>query len=443
MATKQMNFIDGPILKPLCIFTLPILGALILQTLYFTVDLMIVGLFSTVSATAGVSIGGQVITMVMMLCVNLPLGTTILIGHKIGEKNEQEIPTIISSSIALFTAVALLALFLIIAFIDPILTFMNTPPDAFNETKNYLFICALGLPISFAFNTFSAVFRGLGDSNTPLMAVAIAVCINIIADLLCVAVLNMGAGGAAMATVFAQTSSVLISSVIVKRKKLINYSFTKSDIQKAYMKKILSLGAPVALQAILVNISFLTIMVIVNNYGSVFSTAVGISEKMCGILMLLPMAFMQSLAVFVAQNYGAKNIIRAKKGFVVATSISFSYAIITAYLAYFHGDVLASFLNKNPDVIAQTHNYLKAYAFDTLLVPFLFCFIGFFNGCGQTLFVMVQGVVGALLLRVPFAYIFSLIEPFSLTTMGFSIPLGSFCQILACIIFYTKLQKKF
>ena len=271
----------------------------------------------------------------------------------------------------------------------------------------------------------------------PLITVAIACVINILGDLFFVAVLQMGAAGAAIATVMAQAVSVMLSLLII-RKRSLPFVFKRNSIQfgKKNMIKILSLGTPIAFQELLVGISFLVLLAIVNSMGVIASAGVGVAEKLCGFIMLVPSSFMQAMSAFVAQNMGARKPDRANKALFYGIGTSLMAGIVLFYLGFFHGDMLSAIFAKDPNVILASADYLKAYALDCLLVAFLFCFIGYFNGCGQTFFVMLQGIVGAFCVRVPVAFLISKVPGVTLFQLGLATPCSTIVQIVLCILYF-------
>ena len=276
----------------------------------------------------------------------------------------------------------------------------------------------------------------------PLVSVMIACVCNIAGDLLLVAVFHMGTAGAAIATVAAQAVSVAITLWIILKRGL---PFT---MRKEYIRlrsgetgRILKLGIPVALQDVLVSISFLVLMAIVNAMGVIASAGVGVAEKLCGFIMLVPSAFMQSISVFVAQNIGAVQPQRARRTLGYGMLMSILAGLIMAYAAFFHGDALSAIFARDTEIIQASAQYLKAYAVDTILTSFLFCFIGYFNGCGRTWFIMLQGIVGAFLVRIPVAYAISKIRGVTLFMIGLATPSSSLVQILLCLIYYLILWK--
>ncbi|MFI3262539.1 MAG: MATE family efflux transporter [Rikenellaceae bacterium] len=437
------QLINGGVARSLIVFTMPIIFALILQVMYGTVDLFIVGNFATIQDLSGVSTGSQVINTLTTLCVGFAMGTTILLGQKIGEKREKEVEDVISNSLILFMGISFVVMGLLLVFHEQLLNGMNTPQDAWQQTSNYIFYSSIGVPMIFAYNVLGSIFRGLGDSKTPLIAVGIACFANIVCDLLLVAYFNMGSSGAAIATVIAQGISVVASLYIVKKKKsfIYNIRFNFPKLNLAYIKKVVTLGLPIALQSGLTSLSFLFITLIVNKLGVLFSASVGITEKLTGVIMLIPLAFMQSISVFVAQNFGARDFRRTKRGLTVGLTISASFGFVTAYYSYFYGEHLIWLFNRDPEVIATAASYLKIYSFDVALVPFLFCLTGYLNGCGKTMYVMIQGVIGAIAIRLCLTYYLSQIEPVTLFRIGLATPIATTVQIMMCIYFYKRTQR--
>ena len=438
---KQFDFTEGPILKPLLLFVGPVLFALFLQATYGAVDLLVVGQFAQAADVSAVSTGSQIMMTLTNLVSSLAMGMTIFLGQKIGEKKAKEGGQIVGSGIMLFALIAVILTALSILFAGAFSRVMQAPPEAFDLTVSYVRICGLGFLVIIAYNLIGSIFRGLGDSKTPLITVAIACICNVVGDLFFVAVLHLGAAGAAIATVIAQMVSVMLSLIMI-RKKTLPFTLEKSMLrwEGSIVKKVLSLGTPIALQDFLVGISFLVIMAIVNALGLTASAGVGVAGKVCAFIMLVPSAFSQAMSAFVAQNRGAGKPDRAARGLKIAIGFSFLCGALMFWLAFFHGDLLSGIFAKGEDVIAASTDYLKAYAIDCLLTCFLFCFIGFFNGMECTKFVMVQGIIGAFLVRVPVSFLMSRQDPVSLFHIGLATPCSTIVQILLCVacLFYLR-----
>lgn len=440
---KRIDFTSGRIIAPLLKFAGPVLLALFLQAMYGAVDLMIVGKFANSPDVSAVATGSQIMMTITNLVSSLAMGMTILLGEKIGEKNPEEGGKIVGAGILLFLMVGFMMTILTVLLAPKLAEVMNAPWEAFALTTSYIKICGFGSVVIIAYNLIGSIFRGIGDSNTPLITVMIACICNIVGDLLLVAVFNMGTSGAAIATVFAQFVSVIISFLIIRRKNL-PFKFRRNLIRwdTRFIKKILVLGIPIALQDLLVGISFLVILAIVNSLGLVYSAGVGVSEKVCAFIMLVPAAFMQSMSAFVSQNRGAGKNDRAIKGLWSAIGISVFVGAVMFYLAFFHGEMLSEIFANDKDVIVSSADYLRAYAIDCLLTSFLFCFIGFFNGMEYTRFVMLQGIIGAFLVRVPVSYFMSKITPVSLFHIGLATPCSTVLQIIMCFICFAVMKNR-
>lgn len=439
---KNQGFTEGKILSPLIRFALPVLLALFLQAMYGAVDLLIVGQFGAASDVSAVSTGSQILHSITVVIVGLSMGITILVGQKIGEKKPEEAGRAIGNGICLFGIAAAAITVAMLLAAAPLSRVMQAPPEAFAQTVNYVRICSAGTAFIVAYNVLGSIFRGLGDSKMPLITVTIACIINILGDLVLVGGMQMGVSGAALATVAAQAVSVLLSLIIIRRRKL-PFAFSKSMIclNKSRIWRILCLGAPIAFQDLLVSISFLVIIAIVNSLGLIASAGVGVAEKLCAFIMLVPSAYMQSMSAFVAQNIGAGKSDRAKKALLYGILSSLAAGVVMGYCSFFHGDAMAALFTKEASVIFAAADYLKAYAIDCLLTSFLFCFMGYFNGCGKTMFVMAQGIVGAFGVRIPVSYFVSRISGVSLFYIGMATPASTIVQIIMCLG-YLRVQNK-
>ena len=441
--SKVSNFTVGKIFSPLLKFAIPILAALFLQTMYGAVDLLIVGQFGHAADVSAVSTGSQVMMTITMMITGLSMGITILIGQKLGEGKSKEAGDVVGSGISIFAVLAIIITILVVAFASPISTFMHAPKEAFDSTVMYIKVCASGTIFIVAYNIIGGVFRGLGDSKTPLITVGIACVANIIGDLIFVGLFKMAVTGAALATVMAQTISVILSLVIIKKRGT-PFEFSRESIKfhKNLTSKIIKYGAPIALQDGLVHLSFLVIMIIGNSLGVIPSAGIGVAEKLVGFIMLIPSSFSQAVSAFVAQNYGAKKYDRARKVLLYSISASLCCGVVMFYFTFFHGDLLAGMFSKDREVVLAAWEYMKAYGIDCLLTAIMFSMVGYFNGCGKTTFVMIQGIVGAFVVRIPVSFIMSKILPVSLFKVGLATPMSTFVQIILCVTYFVFLSKK-
>jgi putative MATE family efflux protein len=419
--------------------------ALFLQATYGAVDLLIVGQFGGDNAdvfVSAVSTGSQIMMTLTIVITGLAMGLTVYVGERIGAGERKEAGKIIGSGISLFAIISLIVTVVMVLSSSSLTKIMHAPAEAFEDTVLYVTICSAGTLFIVAYNLVGSIFRGIGDSKIPLLTVTIACVLNILCDFILVAVFNMGAIGAAIATVFAQAMSVALSLLIIRKRKL-PFDFSRKYIRldTKHIKSILRLGTPIALQDLLVSISFLVILAIVNSLGLNESAGIGVAEKVCAFIMLIPSAFMQAMSAFVAQNMGAAKYDRAKKALWCGIISSLTVGIIVGYFSFFHGDILAAIFTKDALIIAPATEYLKAYAIDCVFTSFLFCFMGYFNGCGNTTFVMIQGIIGGICVRLPVSWVMSKIIPVSLFKIGLATPIASFVQILLCLGFFVITQR--
>ena len=430
---KQHNFTEGRIIGPLMRFAIPVMFALFLQAMYGAVDLFVVGKFALPVDVSAVSTGSMLMMTIGNIITSMAMGTTVYFGQQIGMGNTRRGGEIIGASIALFLTLGLIISVTVPFCSENLAAIMQAPADAFEKTAGYMRICGGGMIAIVAYNLIGAIFRGMGDSATPLLTVGLACIANIIGDLILIAGFGLGASGAAIATVGAQVFSVICSLFIISRREFpFEFSIKMVHYNGEIIKRVLRLGFPIALQDFLVGISFLVVQAIVNTLGVTASAGIGVAEKVCGFIMLVPLAFMQSISAFVAQNVGAGKLDRARKALRSAIAVSFIFGFSMFVFAFFRGTILTGLFARDNAVILAGAEYLKAYAVDCLFTCFLFCFIGFYNGLGLTRFVMAQGVIGAFLVRIPVCILMSRWEPVTLFHIGLATPCSTVVQIIMC-----------
>ena len=442
MVNDKTDFTQGSILKKLVAFMMPVLGALILQAAYGAVDLLVVGRYGSTSGLSGVSTGSQVLNLVTFVVTQLAMGITVLIGRYLGEKRPEQIGSVIGGSAVVFAGISIVLFILMVGFAHPISVLMQAPEEAVTLTSSYVRICGSGIFFIVAYNVLSAIFRGLGDSKSPLLFVLVACIINIIGDLALVAGLHMDAAGAAIATVAAQGCSVVFAIVILLKKNL-PFSFTKKDFRwNVQCNRFLKIGLPLALQELLTQISFLALCAFVNRLGLEASSGYGVACKIVNFAMLVPSALMQSMASFVSQNVGAGKTKRAKHTLYTGIGVGLAVGCVVFILVMFKGDLLAGFFTTDVAVVQRAFEYLKGFAAETLMTAILFSLIGYFNGNNKTVWVMTQGLIQTLLVRLPFAYVMSIQPNASLTMIGLAAPVSTTVGVIMSVVYYICINRK-
>ncbi len=434
---EELSLVSGNIKRTLLKFALPFLGASFLQFLYGATDLMIVGRFADAAGISAVSTGSQVMQAITSLVTGLATGGTVLIGQYVGARRREDVRASIGTMFSLFTLIAIVLTLISALCTNAVVALMRVPAEAVIPARQYLFLCSCGILFITGYNMVSAILRGLGDSRRPMYFILIATVVNIAGDLLLVGVFGMGAAGAAIATISAQALSLILSLLVLRRRDF-PFDFKRASfrLHRGRCAKLVSLGAPVAVQNVLVTISFLIITAIVNAIGLNESAAVGVVERIITFAMLAPSAFMAALAAMTAQNMGAGRPDRA--------GLSLKYGILFCLLCEGAMFILLQLspvlwmglFSPEPAVIAHGALYLRTYSFDCITVSFVFCLNGFYSGCGRTGFTMVNNLVSTFAVRVPVVFFVSRIAGATLLHIGIGAPAASAVQIVIQLIYY-------
>lgn len=442
--TKELDLTRGSVPKVLLQFAVPYLLANVLQALYGGADLFVVGQFDDAASVAGVAVGSQVMQTVTGIILGLTTGITVLIGIATGARNSKELAAIIGSSVWLFAIVGAALTLPMAVFHSPIAELMHTPAEAMRDTEHYLLICSLGIPFIIGYNVVCGILRGLGDSRTPLYFVALACVINIVLDFVLVGGCGMRAAGAAIATVASQGISFAAALWFLHRRGF-HFEFTRRDIRMNgyFSRRVLKLGAPIALQDALINVSFLLITVIVNQMGVIASAALGVVEKIIVFAMLPPMAVSSAVAAMTAQNYGAGLRERMNRCLMSGIGMSLVFGVSVCAYSQFLPDTLTGIFTRDAEVIAMASGYLRGYSIDCVMVSFIFCINSYFSGQGNSWFPMVHSLIATFLFRIPLSWAFSHIDPGSLVWMGFAPPLSTSVSLVICLWYIRRCNRQY
>lgn len=440
MASKN-TILEGSIVIALTRFAVPMLFSLILQALYGAVDLWMVSRFALNADVSAVSTGSQTMLIVNGIVTGLAMGITILLGQSVGEGNDNQSARIIGTSTWIFAALALGLTLLLLAGAPTLTTALHAPVEAYQRTVHYIMICGAGTVFVVGFNVLNGIFCGLGDAKTPLYFVMIACAVNIVADYVFIAHVGLGAEGAAVATIAAQAVSVVFALALIKRRLPFEMHRADFGAERALAVNILKLGIPVALLRMANEISYLIILGFVNTLGVVASSGVGIAEKLVMFILLIPTAYMSAVSAFVAQNTGAGQHARARQTLWVGMMTAAVIGGAMAYLSFFHGDALSRLFIGDVAVIAASAEFLKATALECFILSMAYCYDGYFNGIEKTTFVMVQGIIAALFVRIPYAYYASIQPTHSLFNIGLSTALAAAFMFVVCSGYYAWHRK--
>ncbi|MCC8140944.1 MAG: MATE family efflux transporter [Lachnospiraceae bacterium] len=439
----ERDLTTGSIWKTMIRFSLPFLLAYFLQTLYGLADLFIIGQFNGVEATTAVSIGSQVMYMITVMIVGLAMGTTVMIGQALGAKKRENASRAIGNTIILFLCVAVALAIILTLIVRPIVNVMSTPEEAVEGTVTYLRICFMGIPLITAYNVISAIFRGMGDSKSPMYFIAVACVANIVLDYVFIGALDMGPAGAAFGTLSGQTISVVVALITILIRKM-GISLSLKDLRPRWdtMSGIVRVGVPIALQDGFVQITFLAITIFANMRGLNDAAAVGVVEKIMGVLFLVPSSMLSTVSAISAQNFGAKKYDRARKTMRYAIYVAVGWGILATVVMEFSANWFVGLFSSSQDVARLGGQYLRGYVLDCIFAGVHFCFSGYFSGVSRSGLSLANNLISTLGVRLPLAYIASVMFVNTLFPMGLATSAASLVSIAICAGMFYWLQKK-
>ncbi|MGN0363659.1 MAG: MATE family efflux transporter [Bilifractor sp.] len=443
----EKNLTTGSVFKNVVLFSLPYLLSYFLQTLYGMADLFIIGQFEGVASTTAVSIGSQVMHMLTVMIVGLSMGTTVSVGQAIGAGNRKQAARDVGNTIVLFMAVSVSLMAVLLMLVHPIVSAMSTPVEAVNGTIAYLTICFIGIPFITAYNIISSIFRGMGDSKSPMYFIAVACAANIVLDYIFMGCLHLGPAGAALGTTVSQAISVAVSLIaIIRRKSIV---LRKDDLRplRPVMGKILKIGVPIAIQDGLIQIAFIVITVIVNHRGLNEAAAVGIVEKVISFLFLVPSSMLSTVSALGAQNIGAGKPERAVQTLRYAVMIAVGFGMIVSIVVQFTAEPIVSLFTDpstadGASVVRFGAQYIRGYIFDCIFAGIHFSFSGYFCACGKSGLSFLHNIIAIVLVRIPGVYLTSKLFPYTLFPMGLATAAGSLLSVVICVIAFTIIRRK-
>lgn len=438
----EKNLTSGSVFKTILYFSLPYLLSYFLQTLYGMADLFIIGQFNGTASTTAVSIGGQVMHMLTVMIVGLAMGSTVMIGRFVGGGNKKGANLAVGNTATLFMTLSLICTILLLLAVKPIVSVMSTPSEAVEGTAAYLTICFIGIPFITAYNIISSVFRGMGDSKSPMYFIAVACVFNIILDYIFIGIWGLGAAGAALGTTLSQTISVIVSfAVILKRRMIPGISASDFKPDKSMLSDILKVGFPVAIQDGFIQIAFIVITIFANRRGLNDAAAVGIVEKLIGVIFLVPSSMLSTVSALSAQNIGAGKHERASLTLKYSTFIAVGFGVIVSILMQFMAEAAVGLFAEDFNVIMLGGQYMRSYVWDCVFAGIHFCFSGYFCAYGLSGISFLHNSISIIFARIPLAYIASVYFTESLFPMGIAAPAGSALSVIICITAFIWMKR--
>ena len=438
----ERDLTKGSVFRNIIVFSLPYLLSYFLQTLYGMADLFIVGQFHGVDSITAVSVGSQVMHMLTVMIVGLAMGATVTIGKAVGARQPEKASLTVGNTIVIFMGLSVVIMLLLLLLVKPIVAAVSTPQEAVSGTIMYLMVCFIGIPFITAYNIIGSIFRGLGDSKSPMYFIAVACVANILLDYLFIGVFHLGAMGAALGTTLAQMVSVIVAlTIIVKRKTGILLQKGDFKLQPDIIGQILKIGIPIAVQDGFIQIAFMVITVIANQRGLNDAAAVGIVEKIIGVVFLVPSTLLSAVSALSAQNIGAGKHERAEATLRYAIIMAAAFGLVISVIVQFTGSSIVGIFTEDRQVILLGNQYLKAYIWDCMFAGIHFSFSGYFCACGLSGISFLHNALAIVLVRVPGAFLASKYFADTLYPMGMAAPAGSLLSVIVCVIAFIWIKK--
>ena len=439
---NRKDLTKGSILGNIMTFSLPYILAYFLQILYGLADLFVIGRYCNVDSTTAVSNGAQVMYLVTCIVIGLAMGTTVKTAHAIGAKDNRRAAQIIGNTATMFLGLSFVLAVGLLVFRNGIVSLMDTPMEAVAGTRDYLTVCFIGIPFIMAYNIIASIFRGLGDSKSPMYFVAVACVVNIILDFFFIGYCGWGPVGAALGTTFSQMASVGFALFAIRRHKEV-FDVHRHDFKprRDVISSILKIGFPIAMQDGFIQIAFIVITVIANGRGLYDAAAVGIVEKFIGLVFIVPSAMLSTVSAIASQNIGAMQVSRAQRTMWYAMGITTTYGIIVAIVLQFVPDLAVRIFSDDAQVVAMGGEYLRGYVWDCVFAGLHFCFSGFFTACGYSIISFAHNFLSIICARIPLVYLASEAFPDTLYPMGLATCLGSVLSVVICVVVYAWMVK--
>ena len=437
MRAFENDLTQGSVFKKLWSFTLPLIGANLLQILYGMVDLYIVGRFATTADVSAVSVSTTVLSAFMMFLIGLSVGGTVVVGQRYGAGEKAALSSVAATAFSLAWIVGVALMLIVGAMARPILGWISTPEQALRGATAYMLICALGYIFQSVYNMLAGILRGMGDSKSPLLYVAVATVVNIVSDTVLVAGFGLGAAGTAIATVFAQFLCMLFAIFHVKKRGFpFDFRLKSYRIEKKDAGALFRTGLPIALQQALVLFSFVIVAGIINRHGLYASAAAGILDKVFLFATIPTNAFHSSISAMVAQNIGARAEKRAIQCLRYGTLFSFLFALAFFLTGLFFPEQTMRVFTSDPGVIAAGLEYYAGYKYDYLICSLAFCINGFINGTGHTRLTLIANIISTYLVRIPACILVGTVWKLGMRGIGFALPVATAVQVIIGFGFY-------
>ena len=436
---KQRDYTKGSLYLALLSFAGPFLLSTLLQNLYGTVDLFLVGRFATTVDISAVSTGGQLMFMATQFVIGLSTSIIVLVGNQYGAGQKRELSYTLGSAITLFAVVGVALTTAMLCANHLLISLMSVPPQAVQAARDYLFYCTLGVPFLMGYNVVAGVWLGQGHTRLCFFCTGAACVTNILLDLLFIKGFGMGAAGAAIAICVK-----FALSLILMRRVGLGFSFVPRDMRAPWRRiwKLIQIGGPLAAQNVLISLSFSLIIAVVNQRGVVYSAAAGVAEKVFGFLIIPTTSFAAAVATVSSQNIGAGQLGRSRKSMWNGVQMALVPSVLAYLLCFFSGTAVPALFSSDAQVNTLAAEYIRSNTLDCMLLSIVSCCNAYFNSCGYSWFTMAHSLFATFACRVPLVLLISGWSGFSMSAIGLAPPISTVVSIILCMLFLARLNRQ-
>ena len=401
----RMDMTEGPLTTKIIKFTIPVMLTGILQLLFNTADVIVVGRFTGKTALAAVGSTGSLINLLVSLFMGLSIGTNVLVARYQGAKDDKAVSETVHTSIALGIVGGLILLIIGVVATRPLLEMMATPEDVIDQSTLYMRILFFGMPLNLILNFGAAILRAIGDTKRPLYYLTIAGVINLFLNIFLVTVFSLGVAGVAIATVISEGVSCGLILLCLKHETgAIRLYFNRIKINPSKCIDIMKIGLPAGLQGCIFSISNVLIQSSVNSFGSTVMAGNTAASNIEGFVYVSMNSLHQTCISFTSQNFGAGKFKRIKKVLINCLVIVAITGLVLGNSAYFSGKYLLSAYNNEAEVISYGLIRLSIISTMYFLCGLMDVMVGAMRGIGYSILPMIVSLVGACGLRIVWIY---------------------------------------
>ncbi len=440
--TYEMDMCNGPVLKKILIFSIPLMLSGVLQLLFNAADIIVVGRFAGSQSLAAVGSTTALINLLINIFIGLSVGANVVVARAYGGRRDKDVSEAVHTAIAVSIVSGVILIVMGFVFSKLMLELMGTPDDVIDKAVLYMRIYFAGMPVVMLYNFGSAILRAVGDTRRPLYFLSIAGAVNIVLNLFFVIVMHMDVAGVALATVISQCISAgLVLRCLAKSEGGLKLELSKIKIHRKKMFQIFKIGLPAGMQGAIFSVSNVLIQSSVNSFGSIAMAGNAASANIEGFVYNAMNAVYQTNLSFTSQNIGGKKYTRVNKILFTCLGTVTAVGMILGFGAYAIGEELLRIYSTDPEVIRYGMLRMSIIATTYFTCGWMDTLVGSLRGIGYSVLPMIVSLTGACGLRI--LWIFTIFaQQKTLTSLYISYPVSWVITASVHMLCYFLIKRK-